>query len=138
IDHAHGVVDFGDLGAAFAFAEQRVLRVALSVLHGTPLVGERGFGGEMPAARRLHLVAERRDFSGNALGGLTAIVQRLLTARRLLPELGKLGAHLLAALAVTLLRLRELELVDLSVVLLLLPSGDDAACMLESLAALRA
>src|SRR5205807_5779387 len=113
IDHAHGVVDFGDLGAAFAFAEQSILRIALSLLHGAPLVGERGFGGEMPAARRLHLVAERRDFSGNTLGGLTAILQRLLPARRLLPEFGQLGAHLFAALAITLLRLRELELVDL-------------------------
>ncbi len=105
------------------------------MLHGTPLAGERGFGGEIPAARRLDLVAQRRDFRGNTLGGLAAILQRLLVARRLLLDFGQLGAHLLAALAVTLLRLRQLELVDLGVVPLLLRLGDDEARMLESLAA---
>src|SRR5438552_12246811 len=89
----------------------------------------------MPAAHRLELLAQRRDFRRNALGSLAAVLQRLAAARRFLLDFGQLGARLLAALAVTLLRLRQLELVDLGVVLLLLRLGDDAACLLEGLAA---
>src|SRR5688572_18821606 len=52
VDELHRAVDLGDLGAAFAFAEERVLRLALGLLHGAALLGEGGLGLYMRRARR--------------------------------------------------------------------------------------
>jgi len=132
------VVDLGDLRSALALAEERVLHIALGLLHGLALLGERGFRSDMPRAARFKRGAGGGDLFADGSRRARAGRESLLALLGFGRELGLLGLELGAALAVALLRLRELQLLDLGVVPRLLLARDFQAAVLERCLALDA
>src|SRR5688500_15772096 len=131
VDELHRSVDLADLGAAFALAEERVLRLALGLLRGAPLLGERRLGRRVRAARGLELGARGIDLGADALAAGLRVGERQRAALHLRADLVELGADLRAALAIALLRLHRLQLLDLAVVLRFLARADLQARLLQ-------
>src|SRR5690606_8960542 len=110
IDELYRAIDLADLGVALALAEDRVLRIALRLLHRAPLVGELRLGRHMGATRVLQLLARRGNVGVDRLLLGPRLLQRALARLHLLARLLELGAHLRAALAVAFLRLQRLQM----------------------------
>src|SRR5205823_2522834 len=91
-------------------------RFALRLLRRTPLLGERSLRRNVLAAARLHSSARRCDLLANGRG---IALRRGQCGTSLLcfgAELGTLRLELCRALAIPLVRLAELQLLDLGVV----------------------
>src|SRR5207253_5432057 len=138
VDHVHRVIDLGDLRGAFAFAEERVLSIALGLLHGLALLRKRAFGAEVLARARFESGASAGDLFADGGRGATARAKSILALLGFGGELGLLGLELRDPLAIALLGLRELEALDLGVVPRLFLAGDRLAAVLERRLALDA
>jgi len=132
IDHAHGVVDFAIL-EPHSRSPNSAFCASSSACCTARRWSRARFRRRDPAAPPLpcHAAPRFPRQYARRLAPFCAPAGRATPPARF----RQLGAHLFAALALTLLRLRQLELVDLGVVPLLLRLGDDEARMLESLAA---
>src|SRR2546425_255478 len=131
IDDAHRVIDLGDLRAALALAEERVLRLALGLLHGASLLRERRLRADVLRAPPVQSFPGRADLGRDASRCAFAGGQRLPPPFGFGAEFGLFGVQLSAAFPVALLRLRELELLDLRVVPRLFLPADFLARFLE-------
>src|SRR5262245_29404114 len=124
VDELHRAVDLGDLGAAFALAEERVLRFALGLLHGHALRREGGLGLDVRRAHGLEPGLRLGDLAGDALLVAPALVERSIAGFHLGADLVVLGADLGAALGIALQRLQRLQVLDLAIVVDLLARAD--------------
>src|SRR5205085_8742727 len=138
IDDVHRVVDLDDLRAALALAEEGVLRVALRLLHRATLFGKRAFRRTMSAAAVLDAGTRGGNLGANALGRRLARCERRAALRGFGRKLLGFGAELRAALAIALLRLRELQALDLGVMARLLLPRDFVPRLIEGGLALQA
>ena len=115
------MVDLGDLRAAFALAKERVLRLALGLLRGLALLGERALRAAVLARARVERGASAGDLLADGGRGAAARGKSFLASLGFGGEPGLLGLELRAPLAIALLGLRPLELLDLGVVPRCLP-----------------
>jgi hypothetical protein len=113
------------------------VRVALGLLQRRALRGKGCLGGRQRFARCIGLLLQFMNLVGELGSQLFRVAEGLRAFFHLRTDLVQLGPYLRAALAIALLRLRELDILDLGVVEAVLALRDLQAGALQRFAAHR-